>query len=57
MPMYEYACENGHQYEERRSIHEDQKTRLCPYCRALLKPRYAVPAISLIGRGFYSNGG
>lgn len=57
MPTYQYKCNNEHTYEEQRSIHEHQKVYFCPECNSVLKPRYAVPGINLVGKGFYSNGG
>lgn len=57
MPTYQYKCNNNHFHEEQRSIHEHQKVHFCPECNSVLKPRYAVPAINLVGKGFYSNGG
>lgn len=57
MPTYEYRCENGHQHEEQRSIHDPQTLFNCPQCGVELKPVYSVPGINLVGRGFYSNGG
>jgi putative FmdB family regulatory protein len=57
MPTYQYRCINDHSYEEQRSIHEHQKQHFCPECNMVLKPRFSVPAINLVGKGFYSNGG
>lgn len=57
MPTYQYKCHNEHIHEEQRSIHENQKVRFCPECGAVLRPRYSIPAINLVGKGFYSNGG
>ncbi len=57
MPTYQYKCINDHFYEEQRSIHEHQKQHFCPECNMVLKPRFSVPAINLVGKGFYSNGG
>jgi putative FmdB family regulatory protein len=57
MPVYPYKCKNGHHYEETRGFHEEQKVTICPECHSEMSRTWDVPSITLVGRGFYSNGG
>jgi putative FmdB family regulatory protein len=57
MPTYAYKCSNDHRHEEFRSIYEDASNLSCPDCGEDLRPVYFSPAVNLVGRGFYSNGG
>ena len=57
MPTYQYKCPNEHIHEEERSIKENQYVVNCLECGEKLKPVFFAPAVSLVGRGFYSNGG
>jgi len=57
MPTYAYKCSNDHRHEEYRSIYEDASNLSCPDCNEVLRPVYFAPAVNLVGRGFYSNGG
>lgn len=57
MPTYQYKCPNNHVHEEERSILENQYVIHCLECGEKLKPVYFAPAVNLVGRGFYSNGG
>ena len=57
MPTYQYKCPNNHVHEEERNIKESQHVIHCLECREKLKPVYFAPAVNLVGKGFYSNGG
>lgn len=57
MPTYQYKCPSGHVHEEERSIRENQLVIRCLECGEKLKPVYFSPAVNLVGKGFYSNGG
>jgi putative FmdB family regulatory protein len=57
MPIYQYKCSNEHQYEEERSITSKERTITCPNCEEVMKRVYFSPAVNLVGRGFYRNGG
>ncbi len=57
MPTYQYKCVNDHVHEEERSIKENQYVVNCLECGEKLKPVFFAPAVNLVGRGFYSNGG
>jgi putative FmdB family regulatory protein len=57
MPVYPYKCSNGHHYEESRGFDEDQKVTQCLECGSELIRTWDVPSFTLVGKGFYSNGG
>lgn len=57
MPTYQYKCSNDHHYEENRPIDKPQIQENCPVCAEELKRVFSSPAINLVGRGFYRNGG
>lgn len=58
MPTYEYKCPNCYlQYEEKRAITEDDIDPVCYNCDAQMKKVYSSPAVNLVGKGFYRNGG
>ena len=58
MATYEYKCPDCYiQYEVTRSIHDDEETPICYNCDAQMRKVFASPAINLVGRGFYRNGG
>lgn len=57
MPTYQYKCPNNHVHEEERNIKESQHVIHCLECGKKLKPVYFAPVVSLVGKGFYSNGG
>ena len=59
MPTYTYRCENGHPYEEHRSMTEDQQQTVCPKpdCGATLRRLYDAAPIQFKGKGFYSSRG
>lgn len=57
MPTYIYKCKNSHFLEEVRKINDNQRTTVCPDCKEDLRPVYYAPAMHLVGKGFYSNGG
>jgi putative FmdB family regulatory protein len=59
MPTYAYECPNGHPYEERRSMSDDQQRTICPKpdCAQPLRRVYDAVPISFKGKGFYSSRG
>lgn len=58
MPAYEYRCPNcDERTEVQRSIHEEEHAPACGKCSEEMKKVFASPAINLVGRGFYRNGG
>ncbi len=57
MPTYIYKCKNSHFLEEVRKINDNQRATTCPDCGESIRPVYYAPAMHLVGKGFYSNGG
>ena len=57
MPTYQYKCPNDHYYEEERSITSHEPILICTACSEEMKKVFSVPALNLVGRGFYRNGG
>jgi putative FmdB family regulatory protein len=57
MPTYQYKCLNDHHWEQERGIRDEEPLMLCPHCSEQLKRTYNAPAINLVGKGFYRNGG
>lgn len=41
MPRYAYKCQNGHVYEEERSMHAEQKLINCSECGEKLNRDYS----------------
>ena len=53
MPIYEYRCQRGHQYE--RSEGFDAPTeQTCPTCGSRSRRQIRLPAVIFKGPGFYS---
>ena len=57
MPTYQYKCPNDHYYEEERSINSSEPILICTQCSEEMKKVFSSPAVNLVGRGFYRNGG
>ena len=57
MATYQYKCNNDHYTEEVRSVHDDNQLEACPECGEVVKRVYSVPQFTLVGKGFYRNGG
>ncbi|HZP26233.1 MAG TPA: FmdB family zinc ribbon protein [Dehalococcoidia bacterium] len=53
MPIYEYRCPNGHQYEQWQSFSASPE-HTCPTCGKPSKRVLSVPAVIFKGSGFYS---
>jgi putative FmdB family regulatory protein len=53
MPIYEYRCENGHEFEEIQSMSDDPVTA-CPECGAPVERVFHPVAVHFKGSGFYS---
>lgn len=53
MPIYEYQCSKGHQYERAESFSAPTKHR-CPTCGSMSRRRISLPAVVFKGSGFYS---
>jgi putative FmdB family regulatory protein len=53
MPIYEYRCRNGHEFEVFQSMSEDPVSR-CPECAAPVERVFHPVAVHFKGSGFYS---
>ena len=53
MPIYEYRCENGHEFETFQSMSEDPITK-CMECAAPAQRVLSAPAVHFKGSGFYT---
>jgi putative FmdB family regulatory protein len=53
MPIYEYRCRNGHDFEVFQSMSEDPVSR-CPECAAPVERVFRPVAVHFKGSGFYS---
>jgi putative FmdB family regulatory protein len=53
VPIYEYRCENGHQFEVMQRMSDDPLTE-CEVCGAVSYRVLFAPAIHFKGSGFYS---
>ena len=53
MPVYEYRCARGHEYEKMEGF--DAPTQHpCPHCGGSARRRFSAPAVIFKGSGFYS---
>ena len=52
MPVYEYRCRGGHQYEKTEGFSAPSKQR-CPTCNSMAKRMISLPAVIFKGSGFY----
>jgi putative FmdB family regulatory protein len=53
MPIYEYRCENGHQFEVMQSMAADPLTA-CQVCDAPVQRVFHPVAVHFKGKGFYN---
>ena len=53
MPIYEYRCENGHEFEAFQSMSEDPISK-CVECGAAAQRVLSAPAVHFKGSGFYT---
>jgi putative FmdB family regulatory protein len=53
MPIYEYRCENGHEFEAFQSMSEDAISE-CVECGAPSQRVLSAPAVHFKGSGFYT---
>jgi putative FmdB family regulatory protein len=53
MPIYEYRCRNGHDFEVFQSMTEDPVSR-CPECAAPVERVFRPVAVHFKGKGFYT---
>ena len=53
MPIYEYRCRNGHEFEVFQSMSEDPVTR-CEECGAPVERVFRPVAVHFKGSGFYT---
>ena len=53
MPIYEYRCENGHEFEVFQSMSEDPVTS-CEVCGAPVERIFRPVAVHFKGSGFYT---
>src|SRR5688572_33489224 len=53
MPIYEYRCENGHEFEAFQSMSEDPISK-CMKCGAAAQRVLSAPAVHFKGSGFYT---
>ncbi len=53
MPIYEYRCENGHQFEVMQRITEGPVTQ-CQECQAAVQRVFHPVAVHFKGSGFYN---
>ena len=53
MPIYEYRCENGHQFEVMQSMSADPLTT-CQICGAPVQRVFHPIAVHFKGKGFYN---
>ena len=53
MPIYEYRCRNGHQFEVFQAMSEDPVST-CPECGAAVERVFHPVAVHFKGSGFYT---
>ena len=53
MPIYEYRCENGHQFEVMQRMSDDPVTK-CEVCGAEVQRVFHPSAVHFKGSGFYN---
>ena len=53
MPIYEYRCENGHQFEVMQSMSAEPLTK-CQICGAPVQRVFHPVAVHFKGKGFYN---
>ncbi len=53
MPIYEYLCQKGHEFEVRQGFSDDPMTK-CETCGASVARVFRAPAVHFKGSGFYN---
>ena len=53
MPIYEYRCDNGHQFEVFQAMSDDPVS-VCPECGAAVERLFHPVAVHFKGSGFYT---
>ena len=53
MPIYEYRCDNGHQFEVFQAM-SDEPVSACPECGAPVERLFHPVAVHFKGSGFYT---
>ncbi len=53
MPIYEYRCDNGHQFEVSQAMSDDPVSA-CPECGAPVERLFHPVAVHFKGSGFYT---
>ena len=53
MPIYEYRCSRGHQYERSEGF-DAPAEQACPTCGSRSRRQISLPAVIFKGSGFYS---
>jgi putative FmdB family regulatory protein len=53
MPIYEYRCRNGHEFEVFQSMSEEPVSK-CPECGAAVERVFRPVAVHFKGSGFYT---
>jgi len=53
LPIYEYRCSKGHQYERAEGFEAPSEHR-CPSCSGRSRRLISLPAVIFKGSGFYS---
>ena len=53
MPIYEYRCSKGHEYERAEGF-DAPPEQTCPTCGSRSRRQISLPAVVFKGRGFYS---
>jgi len=53
LPIYEYQCSRGHQYERSEGF-DSPVEQMCPRCGSRSRRQISLPAVIFKGPGFYS---
>jgi putative FmdB family regulatory protein len=53
LPIYEYRCSKGHQYEQSEGF-DAPTEQTCPTCGSRARRQISLPAVIFKGPGFYS---
>ena len=53
MPLYDYRCDSGHEYELTEGFHAPTE-HACPTCGKQSRRQLSLPAVIFKGSGFYS---